>query len=103
MYTFPIAAMSAQQLAESDEDSIKVFVRVRPVARDTNTERCVDVSGEKTIVMCGREERSFTFDHISDDQSSQVCCGVVCCGVLCCGVVRGAHPLRSYPFEPYLQ
>uniref|UniRef100_A0A3B3VHY5 Kinesin family member 15 n=1 Tax=Poecilia latipinna TaxID=48699 RepID=A0A3B3VHY5_9TELE len=61
-----------------DSDSIKVFVRVRPLTQGTglttdgDQSLCLNVSSPNTIRLLSKPEpRTFTYDHVADMQTSQ--------------------------------
>jgi hypothetical protein len=58
-----------------DGDSIRVFVRVRPLVADTSdVDRglCLDVNGTRIVMRAKPEDKVFTFDDVADQQSTQV-------------------------------
>ena len=56
----------------ANEESIKVFVRVRPSSSDGG-ERCVSVSSEQTLELYSKSEpRVFTYDQVVDENATQV-------------------------------
>lgn len=58
-----------------DGDSIRVFVRVRPLVADTcDVDRglCLDVSETRIVMRAKPEDKVFTFDDVADQQSTQV-------------------------------
>ena len=62
-----------------DGDSIKVFVRVRPLTRgsglttDGDQSLCLTVTSPNTIRLLSKPEpRTFTYDHVADMDTSQV-------------------------------
>ena len=62
-----------------DNDSIKVFVRVRPLTQDTglttdgDQNLCLTVTSNNTIRLHSKPEpRTFTYDHVADMDVSQV-------------------------------
>lgn len=64
----------------SDSNSIKVFVRVRPLTHGTGLTTdgdqglCLTVTSPSTIRLLTKPEpRTFTYDHVADMDSSQVC------------------------------
>ncbi|XP_014863192.1 PREDICTED: kinesin-like protein KIF15 isoform X2 [Poecilia mexicana] len=64
--------------ASGDSDSIKVFVRVRPLTQGTglttdgDQSLCLNVSSPNTIRLLSKPEpRTFTYDHVADMQTSQ--------------------------------
>uniref|UniRef100_A0A3P9BKP8 Kinesin family member 15 n=1 Tax=Maylandia zebra TaxID=106582 RepID=A0A3P9BKP8_9CICH len=66
----------AAQISESD--SIKVFVRVRPLTRDTglttdgDQNLCLSVTSPNTIRLLSKPEpRTFTYDHVADMDTTQ--------------------------------
>ncbi|XP_034531581.1 kinesin-like protein KIF15-A [Notolabrus celidotus] len=69
---------SSQLVASSDSDSIKVFVRVRPLTRGTglttdgDQNLCLTVTSPNTIRLLSKPEpRTFTYDHVADMDTSQ--------------------------------
>ena len=63
-----------------DNESIKVFVRVRPLTQDTglttdgDQNLCLTVTSHNTIRLHSKPEpRTFTYDHVADMDVSQVC------------------------------
>lgn len=63
----------------SDSNSIKVFVRVRPLTRgaglttDGDQNLCLTVTSPNTIRLLSKPEpRTFTYDHVADMDTSQV-------------------------------
>lgn len=63
----------------SDSDSIKVFVRVRPLTQcsglttDGDQKLCLTVTSPNTIRLLSKPEpRTFTYDHVADMETSQV-------------------------------
>lgn len=63
----------------SDSNSIKVFVRVRPLTSGTglttdgDQNLCLTVSSPNTIRLHSKPEpRTFTYDHVADVDTSQV-------------------------------
>ncbi len=63
----------------SDSDSIKVFVRVRPLTQGTglttdgDQSLCLTVTSPNTIRLLSKPEpRTFTYDHVADMDTSQV-------------------------------
>ncbi|KAF1374863.1 hypothetical protein PFLUV_G00233480 [Perca fluviatilis] len=69
---------STQPAASSDSDSIKVFVRVRPLTRcsglttDGDQKLCLTVTSPNTIRLLSKPEpRTFTYDHVADMETSQ--------------------------------
>jgi hypothetical protein len=61
--------------SSGDGDSIRVFVRVRPLVTDTSdVDRglCLDVNGERIVMRAKPEDKVFTFDDVADQQSTQV-------------------------------
>ncbi|MED6292886.1 Kinesin-like protein KIF15-A [Characodon lateralis] len=64
--------------ASGDSDSIKVFVRVRPLTQGTglttdgDQSLCLNVSSPNTIRLLSKPEpRTFTYDHVADMDTSQ--------------------------------
>ncbi|XP_008398271.1 kinesin-like protein KIF15 isoform X2 [Poecilia reticulata] len=64
--------------ASGDSDSIKVFVRVRPLTQGTglttdgDQNLCLNVSSPNTIRLLSKPEpRTFTYDHVADMKTSQ--------------------------------
>lgn len=62
-----------------DSDSIKVFVRVRPMTQgsglttDGDHGLCLTVTSHNTIRLHSKPEpRNFTYDHVADMDTSQV-------------------------------
>uniref|UniRef100_A0A3B5ASN8 Kinesin motor domain-containing protein n=1 Tax=Stegastes partitus TaxID=144197 RepID=A0A3B5ASN8_9TELE len=62
-----------------DSDSIKVFVRVRPLTQGTglttdgDQSLCLTVTSPNTIRLLSKPEpRTFTYDHVADMDTSQV-------------------------------
>uniref|UniRef100_A0A8C9ZCC8 Kinesin family member 15 n=1 Tax=Sander lucioperca TaxID=283035 RepID=A0A8C9ZCC8_SANLU len=62
----------------SDSDSIKVFVRVRPLTQcsglttDGDQKLCLTVTSPNTIRLLSKPEpRTFTYDHVADMETSQ--------------------------------
>lgn len=71
-------ADSSQLVASSDSDSIKVFVRVRPLTQGTGLTTdgdhslCLSVTSPNTIRLLSKPEpRTFTYDHVADMDTSQ--------------------------------
>ncbi|XP_062253695.1 kinesin-like protein KIF15 [Platichthys flesus] len=69
---------SSQLVASGDSDSIKVFVRVRPLTRGTglttdgDQSLCLTVTSPNTIRLLSKPEpRTFTYDHVADMDISQ--------------------------------
>ncbi|KAM6969130.1 kinesin-like protein KIF15 [Tautogolabrus adspersus] len=69
---------SSQLVASSDSDSIKVFVRVRPLTQGTglttdgDQSLCLTVTSPNTIRLLSKPEpRTFTYDHVADMDTSQ--------------------------------
>ncbi|XP_019132634.2 kinesin-like protein KIF15 isoform X2 [Larimichthys crocea] len=69
---------SSQLAASSDSDSIKVFVRVRPLTQGTGLTTdgdqglCLTVTSPNTIRLLSKPEpRTFTYDHVADMDTSQ--------------------------------
>ncbi|XP_070698199.1 kinesin-like protein KIF15 [Pempheris klunzingeri] len=69
---------STQLAASSDSDSIKVFVRVRPLTQGTglttdgDQNLCLTVTSPNTIRLLSKPEpRTFTYDHVADMDTSQ--------------------------------
>ncbi|XP_029349720.1 kinesin-like protein KIF15 isoform X3 [Echeneis naucrates] len=69
---------STQLVASSDSNSIKVFVRVRPLAQGTglttdgDQNLCLTVTSPTTIRLLSKPEpRTFTYDHVADMDTSQ--------------------------------
>lgn len=67
-------------LYNSDSNSIKVFVRVRPLTHGTGLTTdgdqglCLTVTSPSTIRLLTKPEpRTFTYDHVADMDTSQVC------------------------------
>uniref|UniRef100_A0AAX7TZ65 Kinesin motor domain-containing protein n=1 Tax=Astatotilapia calliptera TaxID=8154 RepID=A0AAX7TZ65_ASTCA len=72
------SADSAHLAASSESDSIKVFVRVRPLTRDTglttdgDQNLCLSVTSPNTIRLLSKPEpRTFTYDHVADMDTTQ--------------------------------
>ncbi|CAL8295806.1 unnamed protein product [Arctogadus glacialis] len=68
----------SQITASGDNDSIKVFVRVRPLTQDTglttdgDQNLCLTVTSHNTIRLHSKPEpRTFTYDHVADMDVSQ--------------------------------
>ncbi|CAL8286814.1 unnamed protein product [Lota lota] len=68
----------SQIAASGDNDSIKVFVRVRPLTQDTglttdgDQNLCLTVTSHNTIRLHSKPEpRTFTYDHVADMDISQ--------------------------------
>uniref|UniRef100_A0A669B7X2 Kinesin-like protein n=1 Tax=Oreochromis niloticus TaxID=8128 RepID=A0A669B7X2_ORENI len=68
----------SQTLLVSESDSIKVFVRVRPLTRDTglttdgDQKLCLSVTSPNTIRLLSKPEpRTFTYDHVADMDTTQ--------------------------------
>uniref|UniRef100_A0A8C5AFN3 Kinesin motor domain-containing protein n=1 Tax=Gadus morhua TaxID=8049 RepID=A0A8C5AFN3_GADMO len=68
----------SQITASGDNDSIKVFVRVRPLTQDTglttdgDQNLCLTVTSNNTIRLHSKPEpRTFTYDHVADMDVSQ--------------------------------
>uniref|UniRef100_A0A3P8QQT3 Kinesin motor domain-containing protein n=1 Tax=Astatotilapia calliptera TaxID=8154 RepID=A0A3P8QQT3_ASTCA len=64
--------------AQMHSDSIKVFVRVRPLTRDTglttdgDQNLCLSVTSPNTIRLLSKPEpRTFTYDHVADMDTTQ--------------------------------
>lgn len=72
--------MSLLSLSRSgDSESIKVFVRVRPLTQGTglttdgDQSLCLTVTSSNTIRLLSKPEpRTFTYDHVADMDTSQV-------------------------------
>ncbi|XP_038584818.1 kinesin-like protein KIF15-A [Micropterus salmoides] len=71
-------ADSSQLAPSSDSDSIKVFVRVRPLTQGTglttdgDQHLCLTVTSPNTIRLLSKPEpRTFTYDHVADMDISQ--------------------------------
>ncbi|XP_042356608.1 kinesin-like protein KIF15-A [Plectropomus leopardus] len=71
-------ADSSQLAASNDSDSIKVFVRVRPLTQSTglttdgDQQLCLTVTSPNTIRLLSKPEpRTFTYDHVADMDTSQ--------------------------------
>ncbi|XP_037603237.1 kinesin-like protein KIF15-A [Sebastes umbrosus] len=69
---------SSQLAASSDGDSIKVFVRVRPLTQctglttDGDQKLCLTVTSPNTIRLLSKPEpRTFTYDHVADMDIAQ--------------------------------
>ncbi|XP_077587394.1 kinesin-like protein KIF15 isoform X2 [Stigmatopora nigra] len=69
---------SHQISASSDSDSIKVFVRVRPLTHGTglttdgDQNLCLKVTSSNTIRLLSKPEpRTFTYDHVADMDTTQ--------------------------------
>ncbi|XP_049918556.1 kinesin-like protein KIF15-B [Epinephelus moara] len=69
---------SSQLAASNDSDSIKVFVRVRPLTQctglttDGDQKLCLTVTSPNTIRLLSKPEpRTFTYDHVADMDTSQ--------------------------------
>ncbi|XP_028251152.1 kinesin-like protein KIF15 [Parambassis ranga] len=69
---------STQLVASGDSDSIKVFVRVRPLTQGTglttdgDQNLCLTVTSPNTIRLLSKPEpRTFTYDHVADMDTSQ--------------------------------
>ncbi|XP_018545534.1 kinesin-like protein KIF15-A isoform X1 [Lates calcarifer] len=69
---------STQLAASGDSDSIKVFVRVRPLTQGTglttdgDQSLCLTVTSPNTIRLLSKPEpRTFTYDHVADMDTSQ--------------------------------
>ncbi|KAK2826058.1 hypothetical protein Q5P01_020272 [Channa striata] len=69
---------SAQHAVSADTDSIKVFVRVRPLTQGTglttdgDQSLCLTVTSPSTIRLLSKPEpRTFTYDHVADMDTSQ--------------------------------
>uniref|UniRef100_UPI0037E86546 kinesin-like protein KIF15 n=1 Tax=Semicossyphus pulcher TaxID=241346 RepID=UPI0037E86546 len=69
---------SSQLVSSSDSDSIKVFVRVRPLTQGTglttdgDQSQCLTVTSPNTIRLLSKPEpRTFTYDHVADMDTSQ--------------------------------
>ncbi|XP_053191642.1 kinesin-like protein KIF15-B [Scomber japonicus] len=69
---------SSQLAASGDSDSIKVFVRVRPLTQGTglttdgDQSHCLTVTSPNTIRLLSKPEpRTFTYDHVADMDTSQ--------------------------------
>uniref|UniRef100_A0A669BCE9 Kinesin family member 15 n=1 Tax=Oreochromis niloticus TaxID=8128 RepID=A0A669BCE9_ORENI len=65
-------------LGSTQSDSIKVFVRVRPLTRDTglttdgDQKLCLSVTSPNTIRLLSKPEpRTFTYDHVADMDTTQ--------------------------------
>lgn len=72
------SADSTHLAASSESDSIKVFVRVRPLTRDTglttdgDQNLCLSVTSPNTIRLLSKPEpRTFTYDHVADMDTTQ--------------------------------
>ncbi|XP_046903869.1 kinesin-like protein KIF15-B [Hypomesus transpacificus] len=72
------AGDSSQLAASGDSDSIKVFVRVRPMTQgsglttDGDHGLCLTVTSHNTIRLHSKPEpRNFTYDHVADMDTSQ--------------------------------
>lgn len=75
---------------DSGDDSIRVFVRVRPpdpnLEGDLDHAHCVDVTSATSLGMQSRPEpKVFTFDHVAGMHTTQVLpvTHVACVAVLC--------------------
>ncbi|XP_032356315.1 kinesin-like protein KIF15 isoform X2 [Etheostoma spectabile] len=71
-------SVDSTQPAASDGDSIKVFVRVRPLTQcsglttDGDQKLCLTVTSPNTIRLLSKPEpRTFTYDHVADIGTSQ--------------------------------
>ncbi|XP_034714633.1 kinesin-like protein KIF15-B isoform X2 [Etheostoma cragini] len=71
-------SVDSTQPAASDGDSIKVFVRVRPLTQcsglttDGDQKLCLTVTSPNTIRLLSKPEpRTFTYDHVADMGTSQ--------------------------------
>uniref|UniRef100_A0A3P9J347 Kinesin family member 15 n=1 Tax=Oryzias latipes TaxID=8090 RepID=A0A3P9J347_ORYLA len=69
---------SSLHCASSDSDSIKVFIRVRPLTHGTglttdgDQNLCLTVTSPNTIRLLSKPEpRTFTYDHVADMDTSQ--------------------------------
>uniref|UniRef100_A0A8D2ZK34 Kinesin motor domain-containing protein n=1 Tax=Scophthalmus maximus TaxID=52904 RepID=A0A8D2ZK34_SCOMX len=69
---------SAPHMYSGDSDSIKVFVRVRPLTQGTglttdgDQSLCLTVTSPNTIRLLSKPEpRTFTYDHVADMDTSQ--------------------------------
>ncbi|KAM7403058.1 hypothetical protein PAMA_003808 [Pampus argenteus] len=69
---------SSQLVASGDSDSIKVFVRVRPLTQGTglttdgDQNLCLTVTSPNTIRLLSKPEpRTFIYDHVADMDTSQ--------------------------------
>ncbi|XP_061552601.1 kinesin-like protein KIF15 isoform X2 [Phycodurus eques] len=69
---------SIQFVGSGDSDSIKVFVRVRPLTKGTglttdgDQSLCLKVTSPNTIRLLSKPEpRTFTYDHVADMDTSQ--------------------------------
>ena len=67
----------------SGDDSIRVFVRVRPpdpnLEGDLDHAHCVDVTSATSLGMQSRPEpKVFTFDHVAGMHTTQVCTSDTC-------------------------
>uniref|UniRef100_A0A3Q2ZVJ2 Kinesin family member 15 n=1 Tax=Kryptolebias marmoratus TaxID=37003 RepID=A0A3Q2ZVJ2_KRYMA len=74
----PFAGSGASSTKLGEGDSIKVFVRVRPLTQGTGltTDRdqnlCLSVTSSNTIRLLSKPEpRTFTYDHVADMDTSQ--------------------------------
>jgi hypothetical protein len=59
----------------SDGDSIRVFVRVRPLTSETtDADRglCLEVQNTQIVMHAKPDNKVFTFDDVADQQSTQV-------------------------------
>lgn len=72
---FPVCLWSYS----NDSNSIKVFVRVRPLTQGTglttdgDQSLCLKVTSPNTIRLLSKPEpRTFTYDHVADMDTSQV-------------------------------
>ncbi|XP_028294287.1 kinesin-like protein KIF15 [Gouania willdenowi] len=72
------SADSSHLIASGDGDSIKVFVRVRPLTRgvglttDGDQSLCLTVTSPNTIRLLSKPEpRTFTYDHVADMHTTQ--------------------------------
>lgn len=55
---------------KGDEESIRVFVRVRPLAADSAS--CIEVDSANSLKLDTKPEpRTFTFDHVTGAESTQ--------------------------------
>lgn len=75
-----VFSYSNSRFCSSDSNSIKVFVRVRPLTHGTGLTTdgdqglCLTVTSPSTIRLLTKPEpRTFTYDHVADVDTSQVC------------------------------
>ena len=60
-------------------DNIKVYVRVRPPAKnlesDVDNSPCLEVtSGTSLVLQSKPDPKTFSFDHVANVNTTQVCC-----------------------------